>query len=258
MSRSLLIGLSAALAAGVAFAQSAPQADAEPSDAAPAETAPEKTATPAIRDLRRPTPIRGDAATGQAKSELCAACHGATGTANAPIFPNLAGQNADYLYWELVDYKNSVRIESPMNLLAATLDEQDMRDLSAFYAAQAPAAVPADESAPPPDPAALQRGQALYLSGDPASGIPPCQGCHGAEARGHGPSQGDGHRDSMSYAIYPALRGQQGAYLQARLTEFRDGKLHHSTNDQVMTGVGARLNDNDIQALSAWLSSLPP
>lgn len=257
MSRSLLIGLSAVLAAGAAFAQSAPQADTAPSDAAPAETAPEKTATPAIRDLRRPTPIRGDAAAGQAKSELCASCHGATGTANAPIFPNLAGQNADYLYWELVDYKNSVRVESPMNLLAATLEDQDMRDLAAFYAAQAPQPVAADESASPPDPTAVQRGQALYLSGDPASGIPPCQGCHGAEARGHGPSQGNG-RDSASYAIYPALRGQQGAYLQAKLTEFRDGKLHHSTNDQVMTGVGARLDDDDIQALSAWLSSLPP
>ncbi len=257
MSRSLLLGLAAVLAAGVAFAQSAPPTDSEAPDAAQAETAPEKTATPAIRDLRRPMPIRGDAAAGQAKSELCAACHGATGTANAPIFPNLAGQNSDYLYWELVDYKNSVRVESPMNLLAATLEEQDMRDLAAFYAAQAPQAIVADESTPPPDPAALQRGQALYLSGDPASGIPPCQGCHGTEARGHGPSQANGHRDAY-YAIYPALRGQQGAYLQAKLTEFRDGKLHHSTNDQVMTGVGARLDDDSILAISTWLSSLPP
>ena len=258
MSRSLFIGLSAVLAAGVAFAQSAPPADTETPDAAPAEAAPEKTATPSIRDLRRLQPVHGDAAAGQAKSELCAACHGATGTANAPIFPNLAGQDPDYLYWELVDYKNSTRVESPMNLLAATLEEQDMRDLAAFYAAQTPEAPVVDESAPPPDPAVLQHGQTLYLSGDPASGIPPCQGCHGPEARGHRLSQAGDRRDRASYAIYPALRGQQGAYLQARLTEFHAGGLHHSTNDQVMTGVGARLDDDDIQALSAWLSSLPP
>jgi cytochrome c553 len=39
----------------------------------------------------------GDPAAGEGKIAACAACHGTDGKATAPIYPNLAGQNADYL-----------------------------------------------------------------------------------------------------------------------------------------------------------------
>src|SRR3546814_7696659 len=96
------------------------------------------------------------------------------------------------------------------------------------------------------------------MAGDPAKGIPPCQGCHGVDASGHADplrTDRDGH---APYASYPALRGQQSIYLQIKLAEYRDGKMDDSTTDFVMSGIGKRLDDDSIQALSAWLSSLPP
>ncbi len=190
---------------------------------------------------------------------MCAACHGPAGIAIAPAFPNLAGQRADFLYWQLVGFKADP--ESPMAPLVADLGEDDMRNLAAYYASLAPAAAAGSEAAPDAaaaDPALLERGQALYLAGDPAKGIPPCQGCHGADARGRADALVPDRNGRTPYAAFPALRGQQQAYLQAKLVEYRDGRHHAATTDFVMTGVGERLDDDSIQALSAWLSSLPP
>ena len=43
----------------------------------------------------------GDAAAGQAKSAVCAACHGADGNSVADAIPNLAGQKQAYLEAQL-------------------------------------------------------------------------------------------------------------------------------------------------------------
>lgn len=242
-------------AAAMAVAQSVPAAADVPAQAQAAPVA--APAAARYLDLRRPEPIHGDAAAGKAKSEVCAACHGPTGTAAAPIFPNLAGQRAGYLYWELVEYKRGALPESPMTPLAASLSEEDMRDLAAYYASQQrqPAAEDAQAAA---DPAVAETGRLLFLHGDPAKGIPPCQGCHGPQALGYPlAAQADGAPLSP-YALYPALRGQQAAYLQARLTAFQQGALHDSTNDMIMRGVAQRLDAQTIESLSAWLSSLPP
>jgi cytochrome c553 len=91
----------------------------------------------------------------------------------------------------------------------------------------------------------------LFLAGDPARGIPPCQGCHGREA--NGPSKRD-----PQYATYPALRGQYAPYITARLRSFRSGLPHNTTNDFVMAGVAQSLDDESIQAIAAWLNSLTP
>ena len=220
---------------------------------------PARGAHPHYLDLRQVAPISGSAIAGEAKSELCAACHGPQGISIAPSFPNIAGQSADFMYWQLVEYQRGVNA-SPMTPLVADLSDQDMRDLSLYYAA-----MPADgahsaaqeELAAAADPAELRLGEQLYLSGDPARGIPSCQGCHGVDARGPaaaGQVNLSGHRP---YAGYPALRGQQFVYLQTKLGEYRDGEMGDSTSDFVMTGVAKRLDEASIQALSTWLSSLP-
>src|SRR5690606_33277132 len=211
-------------------------------------------------DLRRATPITRNAAAGQAKAEVCAACHGPQGISIAPAFPNLAGQRADFMYWQLVEFKRNP--DSPMSPLVADLSDEDMRDLSTYYAGLAPTPAPADPGADaaeaPSDPALLQRGEQLYLTGDPEKGIPPCQGCHGSDASGHADALRVDRSGHAPYAAWPALRGQQGMYLQTKLAEYRDGKMDDSTTDFVMTGIGRRLDDESIEALSAWLSSLPP
>jgi len=245
-----------------AFAQ-----EAEPAADAPTDLATD--AEPAARpynDLRRITPISGDAARGQAKAELCSACHGPDGISVVPMYPNLAGQRADYQYWQLVKLKFADEGTSIMTPIASQLSDEDMRDLSVYYAGLDPAGASAEaevgiidadsggeEAA---DPAILALGEQLYRSGGPDQGIPPCQACHGSDARGHPRPLERDAAGYTPYAVYPVLRGQRELYLVTRLGEYRDGKYHSSTTDFIMNDVGHRLDGDSIQALSAWLSSL--
>jgi cytochrome c553 len=79
---------------------------------------------------------KGDANAGKGKSTVCAACHGADGNSPTSAFPKLAGQNDDYLANALKAYKNKTRTNAIMNGQAAGLSDQDIADLSAFYASQ--------------------------------------------------------------------------------------------------------------------------
>jgi len=76
----------------------------------------------------------GDAAAGKAKSGVCAACHGANGTAPNPVWPNLAGQNAPYLVKQLKDFKSGARKDPIMSPQAMPLSVQDMENLAAYFA----------------------------------------------------------------------------------------------------------------------------
>lgn len=201
-------------------------------------------------DLRYIEPVHGDAAAGEKKATLCFACHGANGNSAAPIFPRLAGQREGYLYHRLVSFhradpKDPYYAASPMTANAATLSDTDMRDLAAYFAQQVP-----QVSDPPVAAPSDQSGQVLFLHGDPARGIPPCQGCHGADAKGPAIS-------SHQYGAWPALRGQYAPYLIARLTNFHSGKPSDTSNTFIMQGVAQTLDDTSIQALAEWLGSLP-
>jgi len=203
-------------------------------------------------DLRRIEPIRGDMASGAAKTTVCVACHGLSGNSIVPQFPSLAGQRADYLYHRLVAFKavnpkDPNFASSPMPAQVQSLSDQDMRNIAMYFAAQAQIS-----PVPPPEAAVDGRGAALYSGGDPARGVPPCQGCHGAGALG-GPVE-----SGSQYLAYPLLRGQHAAYLVSRLTNFRNGLPNGSSNDFIMHGVALTLDDGAIQSLAAWLESLPP
>jgi cytochrome c553 len=78
----------------------------------------------------------GDPAAGKEKAASCAACHGADGNAQAPTFPKLAGQHADYLVHALKGYQSGARKNAIMQGLAAPLSEQDIADLAAWFASQ--------------------------------------------------------------------------------------------------------------------------
>lgn len=79
----------------------------------------------------------GNAAAGADKAKtVCAACHGPDGNSIAPDFPKLAGQNEDYLQHTLKAYKEKTRTNAIMNGQAAGLSDQDIDNLSAFYANQ--------------------------------------------------------------------------------------------------------------------------
>ena len=79
----------------------------------------------------------GDAANGKQKSQPCAACHGADGNKTLDQqYPRIAGQYADYLAKALKDYRSGARKNAVMAGFATTLSDQDVEDLSAYFASQ--------------------------------------------------------------------------------------------------------------------------
>jgi len=79
----------------------------------------------------------GDAAAGQAKAAVCAACHGADGIAVIPGYPNLKGQNEQYIVSSIKAYKNKERtggLAAVMQAQAAMLSADDIANLAAYYA----------------------------------------------------------------------------------------------------------------------------
>ncbi|MCL9782156.1 cytochrome c [Vibrio sp. S4M6] len=79
----------------------------------------------------------GDIAAGHKKSLVCAACHGSDGISAIPGYPNLKGQNEQYLVNALTAYKNNQRgggLSSVMQTQASLLSESDIKNLAAYYA----------------------------------------------------------------------------------------------------------------------------
>ena len=80
----------------------------------------------------------GDAAAGKAKIATCMACHGQDGKAIAPNYPNLGGQNEQYLAEALKAYKSGARNNPMMAPMVAALSDEDIENVAAYYASQSP------------------------------------------------------------------------------------------------------------------------
>ncbi|MCB1772153.1 MAG: cytochrome c [Gammaproteobacteria bacterium] len=78
----------------------------------------------------------GNPQAGKDKSTVCAGCHGADGNAVIGANPRLAGQYESYLYQALKQYKNGQRNDLLMSNMVASLTDQDMRDLAAWFSSQ--------------------------------------------------------------------------------------------------------------------------
>ncbi|MEZ9526839.1 c-type cytochrome [Enterovibrio norvegicus] len=84
-----------------------------------------------------PSFAAGDAEAGKAKAAICAACHGANGIAVIPGYPNLAGQNPQYIVSALKAYKNGERTSAQSAIMkpqATMLSDADMENLAAYFA----------------------------------------------------------------------------------------------------------------------------
>jgi cytochrome c553 len=95
----------------------------------------------ALAGLTLPLHAEGDAAAGKDKTAMCAGCHGIAGfrTAYPETYhvPKLGGQNAAYIVSALKAYKAGDRAHPTMKAIAASLSEQDMADLAAYYSSAA-------------------------------------------------------------------------------------------------------------------------
>ncbi len=80
----------------------------------------------------------GDAKRARERVQMCQGCHGIDGwrTAFPEVYhvPKLAGQHAQYLALALQAYRSGARKHPSMKAIAATLSDQDIADLAAYYA----------------------------------------------------------------------------------------------------------------------------
>jgi cytochrome c553 len=70
---------------------------------------------------------------------LCTSCHGQDGVAIAPIYPSLAGQHEDYLVRAIEEYQKGGRKNPIMKGFAATLKDEDIREIARYFSALRPA-----------------------------------------------------------------------------------------------------------------------
>ncbi len=86
----------------------------------------------------------GDPVAGKGKISMCMGCHSIPNykTAFPATYnvPKIGGQHAAYIVKALQAYKSGDRKHPSMRAIAATLSDQDMADIAAYYANTAPAA----------------------------------------------------------------------------------------------------------------------
>lgn len=185
-----------------------------------------------------PQPLfaQGDAAAGQAKSALCATCHGADGNSQLSINPKLAGQNASYLVKQLMDYKSGARANATMTAMVAALTDQDVLDIAAWYSSQQVSLLGADLET-------LELGETLYRAGIKDLSVAACSACHSPTGNGNGP------------AGFPSLSGQHSEYTLLQLRAFRAGERQNDSS-AMMRSVVERLTDKELEALASYVSGL--
>ena len=178
----------------------------------------------------------GDATAGKAKSITCAACHNADGNSSITQYPKIAGQSADYLLKQLKDFKSGERVNAIMVGMVAPLTDEDMADISAFYATQQVARDAAD-------PALAPAGEAVFRGGNLNNGVAACMACHGASGAGN------------PAAKFPALAGQHAEYTEIQLKAFRALERGNDAG-QMMRQIAAKMSDQEIKAVSSYIQGI--
>jgi cytochrome c553 len=174
---------------------------------------------------------------GAAVAAGCAGCHGERGIAPNRQFPDLAGQSAVAIYKELHDFKSGSRVNPIMSAMVQPLSEEQIVDVSAYFAAGAPRVVESS-SAPVSDEDVLR----LVERGDPARALPACNACHGSNSGG--PIE------------TPALSRQSSEYLASQLRAFKSGTRHNDIYTR-MRSVAAKLSEHEVDALADFYSKAP-
>ena len=180
----------------------------------------------------------GDAEAGKAKIATCAACHGQNGVGTAPENPSLAGQVPGYIAAQLKLFKMGAeggRENVIMGGMVATLTEQDMADIDAYYSSLPPH----NGSITPEQEETALAGRTVYRAGYAEFNIPACMGCHGPTGSGISPH-------------YPRISGLSKEYLQSQLKAYKTGQR----KNEMMNAISHPLTAQQIEELATYISGL--
>jgi len=171
-----------------------------------------------------------DIAAGKEKAELCAACHGEAGISQTENIPSLAGQQDQFIQWQLVFFRSGARKNEQMQPIVEQLENEDIRNLGAYFAALTPfkAATPDDN----PD---------LSRKGAQAAVGRRCASCH---------------TDTFAGTKAVArIAGQREEYLTKALHDYKSGARSGGAG-AAMADVAYPLSDEEITALAHYLAHL--
>lgn len=176
-------------------------------------------------------------------SGVCAGCHNVDGNSVIPMNPILAGQHAEYITKQLIDFKATEnkppKRNSPiMSSMVAALSLEDMKKLGEYYAKQK--ANP-NQVATDTDEKLIATGKILYHGGNIGNGVPACASCHGPTGSGIPPR-------------YPAIAGQHTEYTMTQLGLFNTGD--RANDNSVMHKVITRMSGQDKRAVSAYIATM--
>lgn len=190
---------------------------------------------------------RGDPVAGKIKSfdDRCQECHAHDGNAieigdgvsGIGKFPKLAGQRYDYIIKQFTDFRDGRRSSDEMYVMASTVDEYELRDIAAYFSSLPVMQGDGGKGS--------ERARQLFVEGDPVKGIPACSSCH-IERNVGGAPQG---------TVAPIISGQHRRYLHKQLSDWRSSERRNSPGG-VMSAIGGRLSDKEIEALAEYLSGL--
>ena len=188
----------------------------------------------AFANEAKPVAFKPDIAKGQQLSASCQACHVADGTRGAPANPILQGQHPEYLVKQLIEFKGGKRKNAVMMGMAATLSEEDMKHISAFYASKQakPGFAKVKDT--------VSQGEQIWRGGITAKAVPACAGCHSPNGAGI-PAQ------------YPRIGGQHADYTESQLNGFRSGARG---NNAQMMAIAGKLSDREIKAVADYAAGL--
>jgi cytochrome c553 len=90
-----------------------------------------------------PTAHAADIAAGKEKAELCVGCHGENGISQMENIPSLAAQPDQFIQWQLVFFRAGTRKNEQMQPIVEQLNNEDIRNLGAYFASLPPPKAPA-------------------------------------------------------------------------------------------------------------------
>jgi len=166
------------------------------------------------------------------KIEVCGTCHGAAGIATMEGIPNIAGEPELFTQWQLVYFRGETRKNDMMTPAAADITDQDIRDLSAYYAGLAPASPEGPDSAPE-----------LTRAGAKLEAERHCGQCHLERLQGQGET--------------PRLAAQREEYIVKALHDYQQG-ARRGRGNVIMPEIAYSLSEDDIKALAHFMSRQEP
>jgi len=179
----------------------------------------------------------GDPVAGKDKAAMCSGCHGEDGNSVDPQIPKLAGQYGLYIAKQIRNYLASTRSHQIMSGMAASVSDDDLADISAYFASQP--VMKGDH------PSSNKLGKKLFENDDLSRMMVRCNSCHGTTGKGLEPGN----------PVYPVIGGQHKEYLLGQLINFRKGARNNSPGG-VMNITVHRLSDAELDALADYVSGL--